>query len=352
MIFLIGNHMGRKKKSTRKLLTLIFLICIIAIFAFLVFSGKNIAGMIRALGSADYCLVLLAFGIYIFGTLCWSARWCYTLSCVGYRIPLRHIFQVVLSGIFINNITPMTYAGGDPIARTVLMSRTSRLPTSHISATIASEVLLDIPLFCFLLLFGIFASFLKAPMEVLILLLAGWILVVFLFVLGVSAFLKRNILAKKFVRIYIRILRFLHRSPNKRKISATVKNFYAGAGLVLGKMRAVLTVTLMSSFLWALGIIRMWTVFSALGYSPQLPMLILALTLPAIAGLLPLLPGGLGTVDITILSVFLMYDVPKELATSALLIDRSISLLFGTAIGAIAMSRMGLKVWRGERIVS
>ncbi|MEM2874485.1 MAG: lysylphosphatidylglycerol synthase transmembrane domain-containing protein [Candidatus Hadarchaeales archaeon] len=344
--------MGKRKGTTRKLLMVILLIAVIVAFSIFVFTGENVSEMIKALASADYHMVMLALCVYIFGILCWSARWRYTLSRVGYRIPLRHVFQVVLSGIFVNNMTPMTYAGGDPIARTILMSRTTKVPASHASATIVSELLLDIPLFAFLLLFGIFASFLHAQLEMLALLIGSWIFVILLFVLGISAFLKRRMVARKFVGLFVRILKFFRRKPQRKKIEESVERFYRGGTLIFSRLRVAMFVTLISSFLWALGIIRLWVVFCAVGYSPQLPMLMLALTLPAIAGLIPLLPGGIGTVDITILSIFLTFGVPKGMAISALLIDRSISLIFGTSIGAIAISKLGIKVWRGEKITA
>ncbi|MEM2878088.1 MAG: lysylphosphatidylglycerol synthase transmembrane domain-containing protein [Candidatus Hadarchaeales archaeon] len=339
-----------KSSRVRRILVPLLLILVFGVLVYMIFSGENISGMINALSKADYRLVILALCVYFFGVFCWSARWRYTLSSLGHRLPLSHVFQVVLSGIFVNNITPMTYAGGDPIARTILLSRTSKVPASHASATIVSELLLDIPLFSFLLLFGILTSFILTSAEILFLLAVSWVLVIFLFVFGISAFLRRRIGSRRFVGIYVRILRIFHRKADRRKISVSVNNFYSGANLVFGRLRVVAAVTLISSFLWAVSIFRLWTVFSALGYSPQLPMLMLALTLPAIAGLIPLLPGGIGTVDLTILSVFLMFKVPEGLALSALLIDRSITLLFGTCAGALAISRMGFKAWRGDRL--
>ena len=89
----------------------------------------------------------------------------------------------------------------------------------------------------------------------------------------------------------------------------------------------------------------MFLIFCALGYSPKLQMLLLAVTLPAIVGLVPFLPGGLGTVDATITSVFLFFGVPLEIAISATLIERAISLVFGTAVGTCALSYLGIRAW-------
>ena len=71
----------------------------------------------------------------------------------------------------------------------------------------------------------------------------------------------------------------------------------------------------------------------------------LAMTLPSIAGLVPFLPGGLGTVDATMVSVFLLFGVPLEIAISATLIERAISLVLSTLVGACALSYLGIKVW-------
>jgi hypothetical protein len=73
-------------------------------------------------------------------------------------------------------------------------------------------------------------------------------------------------------------------------------------------------------------------------------MLLLTMTLPAIIGFVPVLPGGFGTVDLTYLAIFTLFGVPPSLAAVAVLIERSITFVFATVVGALAMSYMGIKI--------
>jgi hypothetical protein len=254
---------------------------------------------------------------------------------------------VVLGGIFVNNITPFTYAGGDPIARTFLLKKTAKVPYSRGFATIISETILDLPIFLFLLIFGLFTFFYPVPASVMSVVFVIWILATITVLFVISRSLRRRIAAKKVGGLLVRLLIRLRRRGSKGRVGRDVKKFYSGAYSIIGKLKVASSVIAISAFIWAMSFLRLVVIFHALGYpQPSFPMLMVALTIPAIVGLLPLLPAGLGTVDVTVFSIFLMSGVPRSIAMSAVLIDRSITLVFGTLIGAGALSRLGIKMWR------
>jgi uncharacterized protein (TIRG00374 family) len=76
-------------------------------------------------------------------------------------------------------------------------------------------------------------------------------------------------------------------------------------------------------------------------------MLLLAVTIPWMAGLIPLLPAGIGTVDAAALLIFAQFMPPGfySIAVAAWLVERAISFLFATTIGAVALSYLGIRVW-------
>jgi hypothetical protein len=98
--------------------------------------------------------------------------------------------------------------------------------------------------------------------------------------------------------------------------------------------------------IWVMITMRYLLIFEALGYHPSIPMLLMTLTLPAIVGLVPILPGGLGTVDFTYFSIFTLFNVPQSVALSAILVERMITFIIGIVVGAIALSYLGVKVWK------
>jgi uncharacterized protein (TIRG00374 family) len=59
--------------------------------------------------------------------------------------------------------------------------------------------------------------------------------------------------------------------------------------------------------------------------------------------MIPLLPGGLVTVDAAYLSIFSLFDIPISVGVSAVLIERAISYVMGTIAGSVALSYLGVK---------
>lgn len=124
-----------------------------------------------------------------------------------------------------------------------------------------------------------------------------------------------------------------------------VKRFYASAQAITSTPKIALSVFFFAVVTWSLAITRLFLIFQALGFNPPLPMLLLGITLPPMAGLLPLLPAGIGPVDVTYVTIFVLLGAPLEIAILATLIERVIMLVFGTIIGASALSYLGIRVW-------
>jgi uncharacterized protein (TIRG00374 family) len=79
-------------------------------------------------------------------------------------------------------------------------------------------------------------------------------------------------------------------------------------------------------------------------------MLLIAASLPTIAGLIPFLPGGLVIVEGSFISIFALFGVPLNLAMAATLIERGISFVLSTMVGAGVFSYLGVKMARKPKI--
>jgi len=332
---------GLKFASNRSLLVTLLVFLAVAAAAVLLL-GENLNSMLQALYRANYYYVPLAVLVYLFGLLLWSFRWQVTLSRVGHHISVRGIYVIILGGIFINNITPFTYAGGDPIARTFILKKTQKVPYSCGFAAILSEYVVDLPVYISLLIFGFLTSLKQLDLFygtfiflVWIAFLAGW---GFFFVHILSSATG----AKRIAMLASRLAKVFKRRINASKVEKGMKRFYRSSEQIV-KSKAIVYVIFLTVAIWALAITRLYVIFMALGYMPSIPMLLFAITLPALMGMIPVLPGGLVTVDATIVSVFLLSGAPIEIAISATLIERAITLVFSTLVGAGAISYLGIK---------
>jgi uncharacterized protein (TIRG00374 family) len=93
---------------------------------------------------------------------------------------------------------------------------------------------------------------------------------------------------------------------------------------------------------------RIWVILFALGQQTSFAAPLLAVTIPLLAGLIPLLPGGLVLVEGSMVGVFLLCGVPPEIAIAATLIERAISYVLSTIVGAAAVSYLGIKLWKNK----
>lgn len=332
------------KIRIRKFLLIFLLVFAVAAIALFLLARENLYGMLRALGSANYLLVLLALGIHVIGTIFWAIRWRVTLSTVGHTIRIRDLFVTVYGGMFINNVTPFTYSGGDPIGRSYLLSKTQKVPFASAFATIITEFVLDVPVYFSFVTFGLTMSLGLTPIWAALV----SVIIVVLFeiaLLSIFSHATRNKFASKRVGGFVtRLIKRIRKGTKTRRITGGISRFYTDAQTIVGRRTIVLCVIVLSAALWALVVFRLFIIFQALGYTPSISMITLAATVPWIVGMVPLLPGGLGTVDAALVSIFLVFGVPPELALGAALIERAISFVFSTIAGAGALSYLTFKV--------
>lgn len=334
---------GSKFGFGRRMLILGIFVFLVAIGVLFVFLRVDIGSLLDALSKANYMFLLLAFGTYIFASVNLAARWRISLSATGHSVGLHNLWLAVFGSIFINNITPFTYSGGDPIARVYLLRKTQRVPYSSGSASVMSEYLLDLPVSISLLMTGILLYFSKLLARLVVVTI--WIMILILLLTLILYFFPKRKGASWLGRSTMRILRAFRRPANRRKVVGGVKRFYAGAQAITGRPKIALFIFFSAALTWGLALIRLFFIFQALGFDPPLPMLLLGITLPLVAGLVPLLPAGLGLVDATYVSIFVLLGAPWNIAVLATLIERVISLVFGTMIGACALSYLGIRVW-------
>jgi uncharacterized protein (TIRG00374 family) len=307
---------------------------------------ENLAMMILAFQMANYAFVLLALFAYLSGLIFWSLRWHVTLSTVGHNIPIRSIYLIIFGGIFINNITPFTYAGGDPVARAYILKKTQRVPYHSGFATILTEFIIDLPIYFSLLMLGFLLSIQGAALSYIVLAFVTWLATLLLWSLFFFKVISNATGSESVARAMGRVMKFLRRRTNKLKLKKSVERFYSRADLIITNRRVVFYVILLTVTLWVLAIARLYLIFTAFKWTPPLQMLLFAVTLPAIVGMIPFLPGGLGTVDATIASVFLLFGAPLGIAISVTLVERLITLVFSTLVGAGAISYLGIKYRR------
>jgi len=141
----------------------------------------------------------------------------------------------------------------------------------------------------------------------------------------------------------------LGRKTSDKKIMGLIKRFYASARIVLHDRKKAATISAIALLLNLVSMMRIWIILIALlppSESVSLAAPLLAVTVPLLAGIIPFLPGGLVFVEASMVGVFRACGIPLEIAVSATLVERAISYVLSTIVGAAAVSYLGIKVWK------
>lgn len=332
----------------KKTIPLVIISLVICIGVLTVFVGGDFSTLVHNLASIDFRLLLLAVGIYFIEVAVWTGRWRTALSASGYYPRFGSLYAISYGSQFITNVTPISKSGGEPF-RAYFANKVHNIPYRVGFGTIVADSLFNVPAFAIFLLAGLLFT---SPL----LRISGWELAAAIVILTVLAvgfipimykLLKRETGSKKLGRLVGWAGRLFKQKTSKRKISKMMKGFYASSRFAMEHRKAAAAMLVLAFLLLAMTVVRLYVIFLALGY-PGIPwgVLLLAATLPLILGLIPFLPGGLVIVEGTMVGVFVACGVPAAIAVSATLVERGISYLLSTLVGAGMASYLGVKIWK------
>ncbi len=345
--------MNREQKievNVKRALIPVLIVLTIASAVAMVFFQDKVGGMINSLQRANYYYVFLAFALYFTSAILWSKRWGIGISMLGKSTRLKYLFPIVWGSMFINNMTPLNRAGGDPVGRPYLLKKVSGIKFRNGFAAVVAEQILQIPVFLILLAIGLLMRLRMLPSGspmTLALIAISTLLGITLIPFFITLFGRKDF-STKIAGFIEWILNLINREADKNDIIDTIEDFRTGSRRILGSKKSAFLMVGLTVIIWIMDLFRIMFILLALGIDINLPILILASTLPQVAGLVPLLPGGVGVVEATLVTVLMWFEIPAGLAMSATLIERSMSYLFSTLFGAGALSYIGLKVWKKD----
>jgi len=331
----------------KRALVTVVLVLVIAGGLAAVLLREDLGGIYNAIISADLKLVFLAVGLYFFEVLFWADRWRVALMAAGHTVGFWRLYAIAHSGMFFSNITPISKSGGEPF-RAYFIKKTQKVPYSTGFATILAEGILSIPIFFGLLLAGmaLWVYLQSPPLWVSAAILGTIICLLIAFIPLAYALVKRKAASEGIFRIVRWVSKRLGRKTSEKKTMGPIKKFYASMRIVLRDKKKAVTISAIALLLNLVSMMRIWIILLALGWNASLAAPLLAITIPVLVGIIPFLPGGLVLVEASMTGVFVLCGIPLTIAISATLIERAISYVLSTIVGAGAVSYLGIKVWK------
>ena len=334
----------KPKINLRKAALVTVLAIVLTAVAGWLLSRENFYQMFEAIRSANHLLIASAIAIYFISVAVWATRWQAALSFINCGISFGARYLILCATIFLNNITPGARVGGDPFGRIYMMHKLENINYSSGMASLIGEHALTPLVVVSFLMAGLFLHFGKGSLQLRLILIAVWALAALGTIFLPRLFFKKRIAVKGMSVITNRVLGWFGRRGKIRETVKGIESFYSDSYATIDEWKKLLVIGSLTLLLGALDVSRLYTVFLALGYHPTLAMLLVASALPTIVGIIPFLPGGLVIVEGSLISVLALFGVPLNLAMAATVIERGISFVLSTMVGAGVFTYLGIKM--------
>ena len=332
-----------------------FALAFFIIFAITVAVG--LGDTISILMTANWYFILLNIILEAGIFLVWTYRWKLILTTVNEYIPFRSLLVMLMASTFGNNVTPGA-AGGEPL-RAYLLGATKKTPYEIGFASATADRVFEF--FPFVLI-SLFAAFFilgwEIPIWTKIIVFVMILVSIFFFAIVLYAVYRKEISQ----RVIISIMKSIHPLLVKiiksdlslvemnEKIIFYINRFSKGFLQVVKDKRIFIIGFILSFFMWALDIVRFYICFITIGVYPPIIPLIIIYTIGILIMLVPLLPGSWGIREAIIVGLFAVVGVAGDIVFSASLIDRFVSYILPTIIGAFAALYYGRRIQRSKEL--
>jgi glycosyltransferase 2 family protein len=334
----------KPKINLRRMVFVVILAIVIMAVAGWLLARENFYEMFEAIRSANYLLIASAIATYFISVAIWAGRWQTALSFINCRISFGTRYLILCATVFLNNITPGARVGGDPFGRLYMLHKLENTSYSSGMASLIGDFALTPLLVVSFLMVGLFLQFWKGSLQLSLLFIAAWLLVSLGTVFMPRLFFKKRIALKGISNITSRVLGWFGRRKDVQATVEGIEAFYSSTYTIMDKWGKVLLIGGWTLLTGAFDILRFYAIFLALGYHPPLSTLLVASSAQIIVGLVPLLPGGLVLVEGSLISIFVLFGVPPNVAMAATLIERGIVFVLSSIVGAAVFSYLGVKM--------
>ncbi|MFC2175063.1 flippase-like domain-containing protein [archaeon] len=287
--------------------------------------------------------LLLALGIQALAMVAMAQRWAIFIKATGHKAEFSSVLLMTIAGTAMNNITPSSRMGGEPL-RAYLLKKRHGARTSTGLATVVIEKIADMTAFSIITILAIFYAFyyLNVPGHTVLLLALS-----FLFTTGIMAALvyvtlRRKIKAKWIVGLIDKYQRLSEKFPlvgyYRDKLDDSLANYYDNAARI-AKKGVLIKAILASLVYWALEISRAYVIFLALGINVPIAVIAAVYVIANIVASLPLPPG---TLEATMIIIYSSTAINTVTAGAVTLIDRLISFWLVIIAGLPVAWHLGL----------
>lgn len=307
----------------------VFLVSVILLILLVFWIGPE--KMWEVIKTANWWLILLAVFIHLFVVWIRSVRWGYIIK-QPWEFKKNFIVKVI--GLFAGNFSPMRSAG--EVLTAVAGKNINKITLSEGLSAGLTERFFD-GLIAALLL--IICAFLIPKVRVIAILgsLASCCLLILIYLI--------NWREDSSLWIYNRIHSLINFLPIRAEVLDNVyhKLTHGLRGMIeytksFSNLPNFLFVFILTFGSWILECVRLYVVFMAFNVHIDFLAIIIIFLLANIIGIVSALPGGIGSIELSLTGLFLLFGIPSDVGASIALVDRLASFWVVTALGIIFSS--------------
>ena len=335
--------------------TIPFLLMGLAIFIFYLYFFVGIPEIIRIIKRINLFYYSLAVVLIFLNTLSYSLAWQYFLRPLSVNVPLRKTFLFVWIGAFVDILVPAESISGDA-SKAYLMSKNSGENAGKVVASIVSHRILSMIITLGSLIIGSLSLFIlhihveAFVLNLIILVMLGTVIsLVFLFLLCL-----REQLTQELIDPLLRFFAFISRgrlqlASLRSKTRKALRVFHQSIEVLGRNPRSLVQPVFFSVVAWLLSVLLSFLVFFSLGYTVSIGVLIIVYSIICSIQTVPIgVLGGVGVIDIVMISLYALLGVPHDISASATVLIRAITVWLRLLIGFMAIQWTGIKALRSS----
>jgi uncharacterized protein (TIRG00374 family) len=332
-------------KMNYKRVGLLLSLGILILLAMIIFVGPD--QIFSALETANIYYVLFAILVQFAILGLWNLRW--SIICKALDIPHNKLslFGMTIIGNAINDLTPSGRSGGEPI-RAYLLTKSSSVEFKKTFATVMGDKIFDTFPFMVLAIFAISYIMFYLNLSTALFSLLMIALIIFILALAFIIYIciNESFGLKTIDWVFRQLRRFTKRDLDKyeQKATSSLVGFQSSLLYLMEDKKVLLEATIISFIVWFLELFRVYLVFLAFGVNVSLGMIASVFLVSCLIGVIPALPGGLGSIDGVMILLYSMAGISASISTAATLVERMISLWMVIVIGVILLPFYGSSV--------
>lgn len=308
---------------------LIFLIG--GIFLLIVLSQADFKNILDGIKEVELKSIIILFIMQIITMALINLQWYLVFKAMNLKVRLKTVIDINMTGTFFENITPAVKAGGE--AAKVLILKKNKISSGESVAAVTFQKIISMSSFLLLSTFSLLWFLGSVTLDSgyrngLILSFVAFISLIFVIIGMIIWILKDESNLENLPSIL---------KKHKNMIYSFKTDFKKAFVSIPKDKKTILVHTLLSFLIWIFFPIKTYYIFRVMGIDLGFHVAAIITYLTYMIGMLPLLPGGMGTFEGSMALLLTPFSVALDISIASALILRFVTYWLVFLISAIYM---------------